>query len=59
MPADMEYMWFRDGNRFSLESENTISIPLVAGSGGKYSCQATRGNTEVTSEKILQVVIGE
>lgn len=59
MPAEMDYTWYRDGNVFSLESGSTISVPLVAGSGGNYSCEATRGTTEVTSEKILQVVIGE
>lgn len=58
VPAEMEYLWYREGNIFSPEG-STVSVPLVAGSGGKYSCQATRGNTEVTSEKILQVVIGE
>lgn len=59
MPADMEYTWFRDGIISSSESGNTVSVLLAVGSGGKYSCKATRGNIEVTSEKILQVVIGE
>ncbi|XP_075878642.1 hemicentin-2 isoform X3 [Nelusetta ayraudi] len=58
VPAEMEYLWYREGNIFSPEG-STVSVPLVAGSGGKYSCQATRGNTEVTSEKILQVVIDQ
>lgn len=59
VPANMAYTWFRDGTIFSLENGNTVTFPIVASSGGKYSCQATRGATEVTSEERFQHVIGE
>lgn len=59
VPANMTYNWFRDGTIFSTESGSNVTFPLVASSGGKYSCQATRGAKEVMSEEILQRVIGQ
>lgn len=59
VPTNMEYKWFRDGSIFSPESGNTVTFPLGASSGGKYSCQANRGATEVMSEERLQHVIGQ
>lgn len=57
--ADMEYSWIRNGNIFSLEKGSNIIIPLVALSGGNYSCRATRGATEVTSEQTFIRVQGK
>lgn len=59
VPANMEYNWIRNGIKFSIETGNSIPVPLVASSGGTYSCQATRGATEVTSEERLLRVIGQ
>lgn len=59
VPASMKYQWLKDGSLFSLRESGSVTVPLVASSGGKYSCQATRGDTEVTSEERLQRVIGQ
>lgn len=59
VPTNVTYKWLKDGNMVSLEGGNYITFPLVASSGGNYSCQATRGATEVTSEERLQRVIGQ
>lgn len=59
VPANMEYKWLTNGIIFSPENGNSITFPLVASSEGNYSCQATRGATEVTSDERFQRVIGQ